>query len=42
MERNVQIQSGDYRYTCDYFLCGVENGVVTFGTIVATSIWNNN
>ena len=29
---------GDYRYTCDFFLCGVVNRVVTFGTIVETSI----
>ena len=29
---------GDYRYTCDFFLCGVNNGVVTFGAIVETSI----
>ena len=29
---------GDYRYTCDFFLCGVSNRVVTFGAIVETSI----
>ena len=40
--RGGYFEVGDYRYTCDYFLCGVENGVVTFGTIVETSIWNNN
>ena len=39
--RGGYFEIGDYRYTCDYFLCGVENRVVTFGTIVETSTENN-
>ena len=36
--RGGYFEVGDYRYTCDFFLCGVSNGVVTFGAIVETSI----
>ena len=36
--RGGYFEIGDYRYTCDYALCGVVNRVVTFGTIVETSI----